>query len=433
MATANLPKSAALPRSSRRTSFEKTLASARSTMMFSEVVKLAIDSFKASKVRFLLTMLGMIIGSASIILVVTLGLTGKQYALNLISSIGPNMIEMQYNGGDRVGPDNTSTPDFMTREDMQAVVEQVPGIIAASPMLEFHDRVSMGGGIVKDTMLLGVSPQYKEVRNLMILSGRFFDDQDAVSHTKVAVIVEPFAKALFGSARAAIDHSITISGIPFVIIGVFKESVETFGQSEISDQTILIPYEVARYFTGTNSVKQLFFTMKDSSLVIPASSEILEIIKSRHRPTSVYTAFNLTQVLSVMEQIANMLTIVLTLAAAITLVVSGVGIMNSMLANVQSRIKEIGIRKALGATSHEIRLQFLTEAVFLSLSGGLIGTVLGLAIPLSVSFLTPFKIPVSAWSAVIALATSMLVGVLFGTLPANRAARLDPVQTLKYE
>jgi putative ABC transport system permease protein len=433
MATANLPKPAATPPKVRLSTFERTLASARSTMMFSEIVRLAVDSFKASKVRFLLTMLGMIIGSASIILVVTLGLTGKQYALNLISSIGPNMIEMQYSGGSIVGPDNTSTPDFMTRDDMAAVMEQVPGIIASSPMLEFHDRVSMGGGIVKDTMLLGVSPQYKEVRNLAILAGRFFDDQDAVSHTKVAVIVEPFARALFGSPRAAIDHSITVSGIPFVIIGVFKERVETFGQSEISDQTILIPYEVARYFTGTNSVKQIFFTMKDPSLVIPASEQILEIIKSRHRPTSVYTAFNLTQVLNVMAQIANMLTIVLGLAAAITLIVSGVGIMNSMLANVQSRIREIGIRKALGATSHEIRLQFLTEAVFLSLSGGLIGTVLGLAIPLSVSFLTPFKIPVSAWSAVIALGTSVLVGVLFGTLPANRAARLDPVQTLKYE
>jgi putative ABC transport system permease protein len=173
--------------------------------------------------------------------------------------------------------------------------------------------------------------------------------------------------------------------------------------------------------------------MKDSSLVIPASEEILEIIKSRHRPTSVYTAFNLTQVLNVMSQIATMLTIVLTLAAAITLIVSGVGIMNSMLANVQSRYREIGIRKALGATSHEIRLQFLTEAVFLSLCGGIVGTLLGLALPLSVSFLTPFKIPVSIWSAVIALGTSMLVGILFGTLPANRAARLDPVQTLKYE
>ncbi|HEY8996816.1 MAG TPA: ABC transporter permease [Edaphobacter sp.] len=432
MATSNITKPV-ISVKARRSSFEKTLASARSTMMFSEVVRLAIDSFKASKVRFLLTMLGMIIGSASIILVYTLGLTGKDYALNLISSIGPNMVEMMYNGGDRVGPDNTSTPDFMTREDMQAVNEQVPGIVASSPMLETHDRVSMGGGIVKDSMILGVSPQYKQVRNLSILAGRFFDDQDAISHTKVAVIVEPFAKALFGSSRAAIDHTISIRGIPFVIIGVFKESIETFGMSEVSEQTILVPYEVARYFTGTNTVKQIFFTMKDSSLVVPASQEILEIIKSRHRPTSVYTAFNLTQVLGVMGQIADMLTIVLTLAAAITLIVSGVGIMNSMLANVQSRLREIGIRKALGATSHEIRLQFLTESVFLSLSGGLVGTIIGLAIPISVSFLTPFKIPVSAWSAVVALLTSVLVGVLFGTLPANRAARLDPVQTLKYE
>ncbi len=365
MATAQLPK---------LSSFDRTLASARSTMMYSEIVRLAVDSFRASKVRFLLTMLGMIIGSASIILVTTLGLTGKEYALNLISSIGPNMIEMQYDGGTVVGPDNTTAPDYMTREDMNTVLEQVPGIIAASPMLEFHDRVSMGGGVVKDTMLLGVSPQYKQVRNLAILAGRFFDDQDAVAHTKVAVIVAPFAIALFGSPSSAVGHSITVSGIPFVVIGVFKERVETFGQSEISDQTILIPYQVARYFTGTDTVKQIFFTMKDPILVPAASEEILNIIKSRHRATSVYTAFNLTQVLNVMAQIATMLTIVLTLAAAITLVVSGVGIMNSMLANVQSRIKEIGIRKALGATSHEIRLQFLTEAVFLSLSGGIIGT-----------------------------------------------------------
>jgi putative ABC transport system permease protein len=414
-------------------SFDRTLASARTTMLFSEVVKLAIDSFRASKVRFLLTMLGMVIGSASIILVVTLGLTGKQYALNLISSIGPNMIEMQYNGGSVVGPDNTSTPDFMTRDDMNAVVEQVPGIVAASPMLEFHDRVSMGGGVTKDTMLLGVSPQYKDVRNLAILAGRFFDDQDATAHTKVAVIVAPFATALFGTPKNAIGHSITVSGIPFVVIGVFKERVETFGQSEVSDQTILIPYQVARYFTGTDTVKQIFFTMKDTTLVLPASQKILEIIKSRHHPTSVYTAFNLTQVLSVMGQIANMLTIVLTLAAFITLVVSGVGIMNSMLANVQARTREIGIRKALGATTREIRTQFLTEAVFLSLSGGIVGTILGLAIPLSVGFFTPFSIPVSPWSAVIALGTSVIVGVIFGTLPANQAAQLDPVETLKYE
>jgi len=417
----------------RATSFERTLASARSTMLFSEVVKLAVDSFRASKVRFLLTMLGMIIGSASIILVVTLGLTGKQFALNLLDSIGPSMIEMQYNGGSVSGPDNTSTPDYMTREDMNAVVEQVPGVAAASPMLETQDSISIGSGITKNTMFLGVSPQYKDVRNLAVVAGRFFDDQDSEGHAKVAVIVEPFAKLLFGSSPQAVGRTITVKGIPFTIIGVFKMRIDTFGQSEISDQTILIPYPVARYFTGTDTVKEIFFSMKNSSMVVPASKEILAVIKGRHRPASAYTAFTMKPILSTMAQIADMLTIVLTLAAFVTLIVSGVGIMNSMLANVQSRIREIGIRKALGATSREIRLQFLTEAVFLSLSGGIVGTILGLALPLSLRLFTPFAIPITWWSAVIALSTSVVVGVVFGTLPANRAARLDPVQTLKYE
>ncbi|MDR3736106.1 MAG: ABC transporter permease [Acidobacteriaceae bacterium] len=414
-------------------SFENTLASARSTMLFSEIVQLAIDSFKASKVRFLLTMLGMVIGSASIILVVTIGLTGKQYALNMIQSIGPNMVEVMYQGGTVAGPNNTSTPDYLTNEDMTAVNAQVPGIVASSPMLEIRDHVNMGNGIQKEALVLGVSPQYKDVRNLVLLGGRFFDDQDTVTHAKVAVVNEPFAKALYGNDDSAVGNTFSLSGIPFVIIGVFKESVDTFGQSEIEEQTILIPYPVARYFTGTDTVKQIFFSMADASMVIPASAEIDRVIQSRHRPTSVYKAFNLTQVLTVMGKIANMLTIMLTLAAAITLIVSGVGIMNSMLATVQARLREIGIRKALGATSKEIRLQFLVEAVFISLSGGIVGTLLGLAVPFTVDILTPFKIPISIWSIVIALATSVLVGVGFGTLPANRAAHLNPVETLKYE
>jgi len=414
-------------------SFELTLASARSTMLFSEIVQLAIDSFKASKVRFLLTMLGMVIGSASIILVVTIGLTGKQYALNMIQSIGPNMVEVMYQGGTVAGPNNTSTPDYLTNEDMAAVNAQVPGIVASSQMLEIRDHVNMGNGIQKEALVLGVSPQYKQVRNLILLGGRFFDDQDTTTHAKVAVVNEPFARALYGNDDSAVGNTFSLSGIPFVIIGVFKESVDTFGQSEIEENTILIPYPVARYFTGTDTVKEIFFSMADASMVIPSSAEIDRIIQSRHRPTSVYKAFNLTQVLTVMGKIANMLTIMLTLAAAITLIVSGVGIMNSMLATVQARLREIGIRKALGATAREIRLQFLVEAVFISLSGGIIGTLVGLSVPFAVDVLTPFKIPISIWSIVIALATSILVGVGFGTLPANRAAQLDPVETLKYE
>jgi putative ABC transport system permease protein len=413
--------------------FDRTLRSARSSISFSEVLHLAYDSFCSSKTRFLLTMLGMVIGSASIVLVVTVGLTGKRYALDAISGLGPNKVEMQYQGGSIMGPDNVSSPDYMTREDLKAVVEQVPGIVASSPMLEFHDRISIGSGISKNAMLLGVSPQYRKVRNLKLLAGRFFDDEDDTAHAHVAVVVAAMAKELYGSDADAVDHTISISGIPFTIIGVFDESMSTFGQSEISDHTLLVPYEVARYFTGSDTLKELFFSLETPQQVEPAAREITEVIHSRHRATSEYHAETLTEILHTMDRIANMLTIVLLLAATITLIVSGVGIMNSMLANVQSRIKEIGIRKALGATSREIRLQFLTESVCLSLAGGLVGTALGLAIPLSVRLFTSFKIPVSGWSGVIALATSVIVGVIFGTLPANRAAELDPVTTLKYE
>ena len=429
MATASVPKPAP-----EKSTFDSTLESAQTTMVFGEIVSLALDSFRASKARFMLTMLGMIIGSASIILVVTVGLTGQQYAVETISTLGPNKVEMQYSGGSIIGPDNSTTPDYMTIEDMHAVLERFgPAIVASSPMLEDHDRISMGGGITKDAMILGVSPQYKEVRGLVVLAGRFFDDQDSAAHAKVAVLNLPLASALYGNAQAAVGHTISIKEVPLTVIGVFKESIPTYGQSEINDETLLIPYEVGHYFTGTDNLKEIFFKMADASMVEPGAAQITALIQSRHRPNSVYRAQTFTEILHDTRKIANILTWVLTLAAAITLVVAGVGIMNSMLANVQSRIREIGIRKALGATRREIRLQFLTEAVFLSLAGGIIGTLLGLAVPLSVRFLTPFNIPVGWQSAPIALATSVVVGVIFGTVPANRAARLDPVETLKYE
>jgi putative ABC transport system permease protein len=428
MATASTPNPAAEPKT-----FDSTLASARTTMMFREVVSLAVDSFRASKARFLLTMLGMVIGSASIILVVTVGLTGKKYALDTIGSLGPNKIEMQFVGGRVMGPDNTSTPDYMTIGDMQAVKAAMPDIVASSPMLEDHTAISVGSGVTKDTMILGVSPQYRDVRGLVVLAGRFFDDQDAAGHAKVAVLNQPLAKEIYGSPDAALGRTIYIRGIGFTIIGVFQESIPTYGLSEIEDRTMLIPYEVARYFTGTDTLKEIFFKVRESSMVDPAARQITQIIQDRHRPTSVYHPQTLTAVLNTAETVANILTVVLTLAAAITLFVSGVGIMNSMLANVQSRMREIGIRKALGATRREIRMQFLTEAVFLSLSGGIVGCILGLGIPLAVGWLTVYPLPVPWGAAILALATSVIVGVIFGTVPANWAAGLDPVETLKYE
>jgi putative ABC transport system permease protein len=413
-------------------SFERTLASAKRTMVLSEIVRLAVDSFFASKVRFALTALGMVIGSASLILVVTIGLTGKEYVLSLLQSIGTNMIVIDYQGASNASIANTQQ-DFLTFDDMRAVQQQVPGVIAASPMLEIHDSISIGNGVVRDMLVLGVSPDYRIVRNLKVLAGRFFDDQDDQTHAKVAVITPKLALTLFGSNEQAIGKSFSLSGIPFTVIGVFRESVDTFGTSEIADQTILIPYSVARYFTGTDNVKQLFFSMSDSTSVPTAGVQIQRVIQSRHRPGSVYNVTTLTAVLNVAAQIADALTLILLLVAAITLIVSGVGIMNIMLANVRSRIREIGIRKAVGATYREIQLQFLTEAIFISLAGGFVGVLLGLAVPVALRILTGYDIPISIWSVVIALSTATIVGVIFGTLPATRAAQLDPVESLKYE
>jgi putative ABC transport system permease protein len=417
----------------RQASFQQTLLSARRTMMLSEILKLALDSFRASKLRFALTALGMVIGTASVILVVTIGLTGKQFILNEIQKIGTNEVEVEYAGGGSTSSGRVLYNDPLTRDDEKAVLTQVPSVIASSPVLETHDRISFGGGVVKDTLVLGVSPQYKDVRNLIVLAGRFMDDEDENAHIKCAVVTEPFAQQMFGSADAATGQTFQILGIPFTIVGTFKESVDTFGQTEISDETILIPYSVARLFNGTDNVKQLYFTVRSMEEVPDATREIKRVISSRHKPNSVYRAQNLKELLTTAATIANALTLVLVMVAAVTLAVGGVGIMNIMLATVRSRIREIGIRKALGATYREIQLQFLAEAVLISLAGGVVGVIVGLTLPLSIRFFTDYALPISGLSILIALAAATIVGVVFGTVPATRAAQMDPVESLKYE
>jgi putative ABC transport system permease protein len=417
----------------RQLAFQQTLLSARRTMVLSEILKLAVDSFRASKLRFALTALGMVIGTASVILVVTIGLTGKQFILNEIQKIGTNEVEVEYSGGGASGSDRILYNDSLTRDDEKAVVTQVPSVTYSSPILEMHERISFGGGVVKDTLVMGVSPQYRNVRNLMLLAGRFLDEEDEGAHIKCAVVTVPFARQMFGSADEAIGRDFEILGIPFMIVGTFKESVDTFGQSEITDNTILIPYSVARYFTGTDAVKTLYFSIRSMEEVPDATKEIVHVISGRHKPSSVYKAQNLKELLTTAAKIANYLTVMLVLVATVTLAVGGVGIMNIMLATVRARIREIGIRKALGATYREIKLQFLAEAVIISLAGGVVGSLLGLALPISVRVFTDYVLPVDPWSVVIALGAALLVGVVFGTVPATRAAQMDPVESLKYE
>ena len=417
----------------RHDSFQETLLSARRTMVLSEILKLAVDSFRSSKVRFALTALGMVIGTASVILVVTIGLTGKQFILQELQKLETNSVELEYSGGGAMGAEHTAFNDYLTRDDEKAVLAQLPSVMYSSPILSMHTPISFGRGVVKDTLVLGVSPQYKDIRNLITPEGRFLDDTDDIAHIKCAVISEKFAHDRFGSSDAAVGQSFEISGIPFTVIGVFRESVDDMGVSEIEDQTILIPYSVARYFTGTENVNQIYFSMRSMDEVPDAAVEIKRIIQSRHRPGSVYTTQTLKEVLTTAAKVADILTAVLILVSAVTLMVGGVGIMNIMLANVRARTREIGIRKALGATSREIKYQFLAEAVIISLIGGIVGIIVGLALPLSVRIFFNYDLPINVWSVVVALAAATSVGVFFGTVPATRAAQLDPVEALRDE
>ena len=417
----------------RHHTFEETLLSARRTMVLSEILRLAVDSFRSSKIRFALTALGMVIGTASVILVVTIGLTGKQFILQELEKLETNSVELEYNGGGAMGVERTLFNDYLTRDDEKAVLAQLPSVMYSSPVMEMHAPISFGRGVVKDTLVLGVSPQYQQIRNLIMPAGRFLDETDDFAHIKCAVITEKFAHDRFGSSDSAVGQSFEISGIPFTVVGVFRQSVDDMGMSEIQDQTILIPYSVERYFTGTENVKQIYFSMHSMDEVTEAASEIKRIVQARHRPGSVYSVQTLKEVLKTAAKVADILTAVLFLVSAVTLMVGGVGIMNIMLANVRARTREIGIRKALGATYREIKLQFLAEAVIISLIGGIAGIVVGLALPLSVRFFTDFNLPISWWSVAIALAAATSVGVFFGTMPATRAAQLDPVEALRDE
>jgi putative ABC transport system permease protein len=403
----------------------------RQKLALGEIISFAYDTFCSNKVRFALTGLGMVIGTASLILVVTIGMTGKQYVLNQIQGIGANLIYAEYEGGaQRI---SNAAPDPLTIDDMHAAQQAVPAIVAASPVVSLSDRIPIGGGKERDILVLGVFPEYRLVRSLVVLSGRFFDVQDEQAHNKVGVITQKMAEQLYGSTEGAVGKVIKLSGLPFTVIGTFKERVDTFGQTEVIDNTMAIPYTVSRYFTDTPSVKQIYFSVSDPSLVVPATEQVRRVIQSRHRAESVYSVTNLTELVSVAEKAANALTLVLFLVAAVVLLVSGIGIMNIMLATVSARIREIGIRKAMGATNREIRFQFLSEAILISVGGGLIGVVIGLAIPYSVRFLTEYRIPISGLSAIVAIVVSSLVGILFGTVPAARAAKLDPVESLRYE
>jgi putative ABC transport system permease protein len=305
--------------------------------------------------------------------------------------------------------------------------------VAATGIESNYDSTFINGKEER-ILVIGSDEFYRPVRNLVVLSGRFLDAGDVDLRQKVSLMTEKLAKRLYGSASAAPGQTIKIHGLQFTVIGTFKEKVESFGQSELNAETLLIPITVQQYFTRVERIDPLYVQVRSPDQVEAVTLQVKEILESRHRAGTSYKVENLTGILNAARSIAEILSLVLVLVSTIALVISGIGIMNIMLVTVTERTREIGIRMAVGASRREILLQFLTEAVVISVVGGTFGIIAGVTVPLSVQyFVDNIRIPISMWSIGIAFTVSSLVGLIFGMLPASRASRLNPTEALRYE
>jgi putative ABC transport system permease protein len=401
-------------------------------MLLDEAVKFSVQALRANPVRSLLTGLGMVIGTASVILVVTISLTSRDYILEQIEGVGSNMIFAFYEAGSMTS--TISAPDFVKMADVEAVRAELAGrIVAATGIMTNYDRMMIAGK-EEDIKVIGSDQYYKPVRNLIVTAGRFLDQSDVSLRQRVAMLTDKLAQRLFGSRTNSIGQVIKVHGLQFTVVGTFKEKVESFGQSELSRETILIPITVLRYFTAIERIDPMYVQVVSPHDVEAVTQLVREILQSRHRQGAVYRVENLTAILNAAKNIALILSLVLVLVSAIALVISGIGIMNIMLVTVTERTREIGLRMAVGASRHEILLQFLTEAIMVSLSGGLIGILVGVSLPLSVQFFTEaVHIPISWVAVAVAFGVSVMVGLVFGILPANRASQLNPTEALRYE
>lgn len=401
-------------------------------MNIREALRFSYQSLRANKIRTLLTALGLVIGNASVILVVTISLTSRDYILDQIRGIGSNLVYANYEAGSLTATQVEA--DFVKLADIDAVRQLLGSRInAATGVMTNYDRMIINGR-EQDIAVLGSDDQYKAVRNLVILAGRFMDSSDVAMRNKVAMLTEDLARRLYGNQPAAIGQILKLHGLQFTVIGTFKEKTNSFGQSELTAETVLIPISVLRYFTSSERIDPLYVQVKDANDVGAVTREVRQIIEGRHRDGARYRVENLSAILEAAQNIATILTIVLIMVSAIALIISGIGIMNIMLVTVTERTREIGVRMAIGASRRWVLHQFLLEAVLISVGGGFVGILAGVAVPLSIQFFTDqFAIPISVWSVVIAFAVSALVGLIFGILPANRASRLNPTEALRYE
>lgn len=399
-----------------------------SMIPWGESIRFALGSIAAEKLKASLTTLAVAIGSAAIVLVVTIGSTGELYIVSLIEGIGANLAYATLSRGA-----STVSADELTPGDLAAVRQAISAVRAVAGTYDVSVHLRIGGKALV-ARLVGITGDFEKIRNLQITSGRYFDEDEFQSRSKVCLITDNLARSAFG-LDPAVGNTVYLGDFRCTVIGTFNEGVPTFGRSEIQEFTLLIPFLLVKDITGDNFFQVLYAQAASSGEVPAMTRQMDHLLHSRHRKEARYAVENLGSLVETANKVSLAFRAVLLAVAVLTLTVAGTGIMNIMFFNVSERTHEIGLRKALGARPAEIRLQFLLEALFISFTGAVVGVVAALAFFLAVTSLVRNSVPLSiSWtSVVVALLVPSGIGVLFGYRPASEAANFSPIEALRIE
>ena len=401
------------------------------------LIKIAWNALKLNKMRAFLTMLGVIIGVASVITMLAIGEGSKNSIKEQISSMGSNMINIRpgtdFRGGVRM---DMSSSQSLTYKDFTRLKEKSTLISALSPLVNGGGQ-AINGSKNWPTSIYGVNTEYLKIRKLEIASGSMFTEANIQASAKVVVIGKTIVENLFSGGQEPIGKMIRFNNIPFRIIGVLAaKGQNTFGQDQ--DDVILAPYTtVQKRILATTHLQSIVASAKSEETATQAVEEVSKIIRESHKLGEAddddFNVFSMDELITTFSSTSQMLTILLVAIASISLLIGGIGIMNIMYVSVKERTREIGLRMAVGGKGKDILLQFLTEAVMISITGGIIGVLLGMSATSAVANLLSWPTAITAYSIIISFSVCVITGIFFGWYPARKASSLDPITALRYE